>query len=66
MANRLVIGLIAIVYFFISFLILLDQERNIGVWFQVNDVLHHETFAIIFFVFGIGILVGAAIAQSRK
>jgi hypothetical protein len=66
MTNRLVVGIIAAISFLASFLILSDQKLKIGIWFQIQQVLHHETFAIIFFVFGIGFLVGAVITKARQ
>jgi hypothetical protein len=45
-----------------SFLILYDQYKKIGIWFQPTD-LHHETFAIASFAIAIGILIGATIKK---
>jgi hypothetical protein len=43
--------------FLTGFLILLHQYIFYGVWFEIADI-HHETFAIAFFSFGLGILLG--------
>ncbi len=42
-----------------SFLILYHQKVTFGTWFQFDQVLHHEFFALFFFALGIGIIVGA-------
>jgi hypothetical protein len=63
MRKWFVIGTIATFCFFLSFLILYHQKLTFGTWFQVSQVLHHETFAIAFSVLGIGILIGTGIAS---
>jgi hypothetical protein len=63
MLKWFVIGFVAIFCFFSSFLILYHQKLTFGAWFQVSQVLHHETFAIAFFVLGIGTLIGAGIVS---
>jgi hypothetical protein len=63
MLKWFVIGIVATFYFFLSFLILYHQKLTFGTWFQVSQVLHHETFAIAFSFLGIGILIGAFIAS---
>lgn len=44
--------------FVVAFLILLHQFAICGKWFELNDI-HHETFAIAFASFGLGIWMGA-------
>jgi len=61
MLKWFVIGIVATFCFFLSFLILFHQKLTFGTWFQVSQVLHHETFAIAFSVLGIGILIGTGI-----
>jgi hypothetical protein len=63
MLKWFVIGVVAAFCFFSSFLILYHQKLTFGTWFQVSQVLHHETFAIAFSVLGIGILIGTGIAS---
>jgi hypothetical protein len=63
MLKWFVIGIVATFCFFLSFLILYHQKLTFGTWFQVNQVLHHETFAIAFSFLGIGILIGTGIAS---
>ena len=63
MLKLFVIGIVATFCFFLSFLILYHQKLTFGTWFQVSQVLHHETFAIAFSFLGIGILIGACIAS---
>jgi hypothetical protein len=55
MLKWFVIGIVATFCFFLSFLILYHQKLTFGTWFQISQVLHHETFAIAFSVLGIGI-----------
>ena len=38
------------------FLVLLHQRLTCGEWFQVEQVLHHETIALILLSFGVGLL----------
>ncbi len=65
MDNRWVSVLVAAVFFTVAFLILFQQEVTFGVWFQIEDI-HHETFALASFALGIGILIGAIIAENKK
>ena len=51
----------AISSFFVSFLILYHQKVTFGEWFQIDQVLHHEFFALFFLAVGIGIIIGAVI-----
>ncbi len=55
---KLGIGL-SLVFFAVGFLILFDQYRTIGAWFQLSDALHHEPLALIAFALGIGVLIGS-------
>ncbi len=57
--------LVAVVFFVLAFLILLQQQIMIDVWFQTND-LHHETFAISAVALGLGVLIGSAITETGK
>jgi hypothetical protein len=52
------------VLFFVGlgFIIMFDQYRTIGEWFQFTD-LHHETFALVSFAVAAGIVIGST---SRK
>jgi hypothetical protein len=64
MSKRLAIitvSFLAFSFLVASFLILLDQKLRIGVWFQVDQVLHHETFAIFFFVLAVGVILGLVV-----
>jgi tryptophan-rich sensory protein len=63
MLKWFVIGFVAAFCFFSSFLILYHQKLTFGSWFQVSQVLHHETFAIAFSFLGLGILIGTGIAS---
>ena len=49
----------AVSSFIASFLILLDQKITIGTYFEINQILHHEFFAMFFLALGIGIIIGA-------
>ncbi len=42
-----------------SLLILYNQKTTIGTWFQVDQVLHHEVFAMFFFAIAVGAILGA-------
>ena len=44
-----------------SILILYHQKVTFGKWFQIDQVLHHEFFAMILLAVGIGIIIGAII-----
>jgi hypothetical protein len=57
--------LVAVVFFVVAFLILLDQKVNFGLWFQITD-LHHETFAIAAVAVGLGVLIGTVINEENK
>lgn len=59
----IIVGFTTFLCFLSSFLILLHQKITFGAWFQIEQILHHETFAIIFFAIGIGILAGATIVM---
>lgn len=65
MNNRWAAVLVATVFFVLAFLILLEQKVSFGVWFQIGD-LHHETFALSFAALGLGIIIGAIIAQPNS
>lgn len=55
----IIIGVVTFLCFLLSFLILLHQKITFGAWFQIEQILHHETFTIIFLALGLGILIGA-------
>jgi hypothetical protein len=42
-----------------AILILTQQYIIHGTWFEIADI-HHETFSIAFFSFGLGVLLGTA------
>lgn len=65
MFKRWVPVLIAVVFFVVAFVILLDQKINFGLWFQIGD-LHHETFAIAAMALGIGVLIGSMVTEENK
>ncbi|MDH5447716.1 MAG: hypothetical protein OEY24_01355 [Candidatus Bathyarchaeota archaeon] len=50
--------LLAYICLSIGFLILAHQYIFYGIWFEIADI-HHETFSIAFFSFGLGILLGS-------
>lgn len=56
---------VAVFFFVVGFVILLHQQVNWGVWFELRD-LHHETLAIDAILFGLGILVGAVIVREHR
>jgi len=56
-----VVTIFALPAFVASFLILYHQKVTWGVWFEIDQVLHHEFFALIFLALGIGIIIGATI-----
>ena len=57
--NWVIVFTVAVSFFLLGFLILLDQYMRIGIWIQWQDMFHHETFSLTFFAFGFGILVGS-------
>jgi hypothetical protein len=57
--------LIAVVFFAVAFIIMLDQKVNFGIWFQITD-LHHETFAIAAVAMGLGVLIGSVVTEENK
>lgn len=64
MSKRLAIIVVAFLvfsFFLACFLILFDQKVRIDVWFQVDQVLHHETFAIFFFALAFGVILGMVV-----
>jgi hypothetical protein len=65
MSNRWIAVLVAVVFFVLAFLILLQQKVTFGLWFQISD-LHHETFAIASVALGLGVLIGAAITSNNQ
>ena len=60
--NWIVIVLTVLSFFVAGFLILNDQYDRVGVWFQISDV-HHETFALVSFALGIGVIIGSLIKK---
>ncbi len=65
MSKRWVAVLVAVVFFVVAFLILLQQKLTFGVYFQISD-LHHETFAIAAVALGLGVLIGSAVTRNGK
>ncbi len=63
MSNHLPAIAVAIVFFVVTFLILLHQELTFGMWFQIEDI-HHETLALSAATFGVGVLVGSVITPT--
>jgi hypothetical protein len=63
--NRWVTILVATVFFILAFTVLFQQKATFGVWFQLSD-LHHETFAVAFAALGIGIIIGAILAENTE
>ncbi len=55
----LTVTVLTISFLLVSILILYDQKKTIGVWFQIGDVVHHESIAIFSFAVAIGIVLGA-------
>jgi hypothetical protein len=55
---------LAVTFFAVGFLVLLDQYLRIGVWFQLRDI-HHETFAVSAFALAIGVLIGSILAGKK-
>jgi len=62
--NWLILLLTVSFLFVIGFLMLYDQYTATGVWFQISD-LHHETFSLMSFAFGVGMLLGSVIVSLR-
>jgi hypothetical protein len=63
--KRWVAVLVAMVFFVLAFLILLQQQLAFGIWFQIGD-LHHETFALAAVAVGLGVLIGSVITENNK
>ena len=62
MSKRLAIAVMsafAVFSFAASFLILYHQKVTFGTYFEFDQVLHHEFFALFFLALGIGIILGA-------
>jgi hypothetical protein len=57
--NWIIVFVLGGFFLFLGFLVLRDQYMQIGVWFQWQDVFHHETFAVAFFAVGFGIFIGS-------
>jgi hypothetical protein len=57
MDNKWTVVSLAILFFVVGFLILLEQYLTVGVWFEIKDV-HHETLALSLFTLAIGMLIG--------
>lgn len=62
--NWLILLLTMSFLFVIGFLMLYDQYTATGVWFQISD-LHHETFSLMSFTLGFGMLLGSVIVSLR-
>lgn len=48
---------IAIVFMAIGFSLLVHQTIVWGRFFEMDDFLHHENFFVLFFAFGVGIII---------
>jgi len=46
---------VVIILFIVAALILVHQYVVYGVWFEPDQVLHHETFALILIAFALGL-----------
>ncbi len=57
-----VIGL-ASFFLIVGLIILLEHFLNYGVWFQLGDI-HHETFVLASFAFGVGLIVGSKLSNK--
>ena len=66
MGKNWIASCLAMSFFAVGFLILLDQYVSIGRWLQLRDILHHETLALSFFALAVGILVGSNLARNRR
>ena len=49
-----------------GFLVLYQQSITFGAWFEIKDVLHHETIFVVLVALGIGIVVGFVIAREKQ
>jgi hypothetical protein len=58
--------ILACIFFLTAFLILFQQYVVFGVFFEFDDALHHESFAMSGFALGIGILISAGILWKNK
>jgi hypothetical protein len=58
------IGL-AVFLFVTAFLVLYQQSITFGQWFQIKDVIHHETVFLVLVALGIGILTGFIIGREK-
>jgi len=59
-----ILNLIIILLFIIGFIILFQQSFT-GEFFDVKDI-HHETFALLFFGFAFGLLIGKRKKRNEK
>lgn len=51
--------------FVAAFLVLYQQSITYGEWFEIRQVLHHETIFLVLVALGIGILTGFIIGKER-
>jgi hypothetical protein len=56
---------LAIIFFVAGFLILFEQYVTFGVFFELEDALHHEAFAMSAAALGIGILIGSIVVDEE-
>jgi hypothetical protein len=54
----IVVTVLAISFLLASFLILYNQKTTFGKWFQIDQALHHEFFAMFFFALAVGAILG--------
>ena len=56
---------LAVFLFLAAFLVLYQQSITFGQWFQIKDVIHHETIFLVLVALGIGILTGFIIGREK-
>jgi len=56
---------LAAFFFVAAFLVLYQQSITYGEWFEIRQVLHHETVFLVFVALGIGVLVGFIIGREN-
>ena len=57
-----IFGLTAL-FVIIGLIILVEQNLNYGIFFELDDI-HHETFAIASFTLAIGFLIGSKLTKK--
>ena len=54
---------LAALFFIIGLVILIEQNINYGIFFDLNDI-HHETFALSSFSLAIGLVIGSKLSKK--